>query len=164
MSQKQATIEQLFRAYHARMFRLANVLLHDNEESKDAVSDVFARLVQADHLPETGNMEHYLLTAVRNRCIDFIAHKQVRQRVERLIPVDNIVYLSETSEEQRYAELRRFIDTGLAEQTQQVFRLRFDEHKTYQEIATQLDISEKTVYKYLHRAITQLHEHFNTPE
>lgn len=164
MSQKQATIEKLFRNYHARMYRLASILLHDDEESKDAVSDVFARLMQREQLSEEDITENYLLTAVRNRCMDHLAHLQVRQRVERLIPVDNTVWISETNEELRYKEMRHFIDTELPEQTRQVFLLRFDGHKTYQEIAKAQDISMKTVYKHLHNAVTKLHEHFNTQE
>ena len=164
MNQKQGMIEQLFRSHYKRMFHLAMVLLHDEEDSRDAVSDVFARLMQAGKMPYQDNIENYLLTAVRHRCLDFIAHQQVRQRMERLLPTDNVVYLSETSEERRFNELRRFVDTELPEQTQQVFRLRFDGHKKYQEIAEELNISEKTVYKHLHIAVTKLHEHFNSQE
>lgn len=161
MSQKKAIIERLFRANHARMYQLAKVLLHDEEESKDAVSDVFARLIQNDQLSEEEITEGYLLTAVRNRCMDFIAHKQVRQRVERLIPTDNVVYISDAVEEKRYAALRNFVDTELTEQTQKVFRMRYDERKSYKQIAAELDVTEKTVYKHLHQAFTKLQEHFN---
>ena len=164
MNQKEETIERLFRKYHARMYRLARILLHDDEESKDAVSDVFARLLRQRHLSESDITESYLLTAVRNRCIDLIAHQQVRQRAERLIPADNIVWISENSEEKRMAEMRQIIETQLSGTCRQVFCLRFDAHKSYQEIATLLDISEKTVYKHLHHAITLLHEHFNAQE
>ena len=41
---------------------------------------------------------------------------------------------------------------------------RLLEKQTYQEISDAQDISLKTVYKYLHKAITKLHEHFNTQE
>lgn len=162
MSQKKAFIERLFRANYARMYQLAQILLHDDEESKDAVSDVFARLIQNDQLSEAEITDGYLLTAVRNRCMDFIAHKQVRQKVERLIPIeDTVVYLSDAVEEKRYAELRHFVETELTEQTQRVFRMRYDERKSYKQIAAELDVTEKTVYKHLHQAITKLQEHFN---
>lgn len=164
MIQKQVTIESLFREFHARLFRQANILLHDEEESKDAVSDVFARLMQTKLWPDDDKIENYLLVAVQHRCLDILAHRQVRQRVERLIPIDNMEYLPETDEEQRYAALRRFVEEELPEQTRQVFLLRFDKRRKYQEIADQLGISEKTVYKHLHQAITQLHNHFNDRE
>jgi RNA polymerase sigma-70 factor (ECF subfamily) len=108
--------------------------------------------------------ETYLTGSVRNRCLDILAHRQVRHRVERLLPVDNTVYISESCEAQRYAELRRFVDTQLTEQTRRVFLLRFDKHLKYQEIADELGVSRKTVYLHLHQAITQLHNHFNANE
>lgn len=164
MMQKQAEIELLFRKYHARLRQAAYRLLHDDEESKDAVSDVFTRLMQADRLPEGDKVETYLACSVRNRCLDILASRQVRQRIERLIPIDNTVYISESCEAQRYAELRRFVDSQLTEQTRRVFLLRFDRHLKYQEIAAELGVTKKTVYEHLHQAVSQLHNHFNAKE
>ena len=164
MNQKRAAIEQLFRQHYVRLRQIANRLLHDDEDGKDVVSDVFTRLIQSDILPEEDKVESYLSASVRNRCLDMIAHQQIRQRVERLIPTDNVDDISETDEEKRYTELRLFVDTELSEQTRQVFLLRFDKRMKYQEIAAKLNISEKTVYKHLHHAITLLHEHFKDQE
>ena len=47
MNTKKKTIEQLFQAYYAELHQQACQLLHDPEESKDAVSEVFAKLLQA---------------------------------------------------------------------------------------------------------------------
>ena len=41
---KEETIEHLFRMHYGAMFRLAVAMLHDADEAKDAVSEVFARL------------------------------------------------------------------------------------------------------------------------
>jgi RNA polymerase sigma-70 factor (ECF subfamily) len=164
MNQKQAAIEQLFRRHHTQLWQTANRMLHDAEESKDVVSDVFTRLMQTASLPETDKIKSYLVNAVRNQCMNILAHYQVRHRVERLLPTDNIVYISESVEEQRYAEIRRFVDTQLSPQTRRVFQLRYDSHMKYQEIAAELGVSEKTVYMHLHQAITSLHEHFSSGE
>jgi len=164
MNQKRAAIEQLFLQHYVRLRQLATRLLHDDEEGKDIVNDVFTRMIQADIMPLPEKAEAYLFTSVRNRCMDHIAQQQVRQRVERLLPVNDATIPSETDEERRYSELRQFVDTELSEQTRQVFLLRFDKHKKYQEIAAELGVSEKTVYKHLHQAITQLHEHFKEQE
>ena len=162
--QKQAEIEQLFRKYYARLRQMAYRLLHDDEESKDVVSDVFTRLMQVDDLPKEGVTEGYLVNSVRNRCIDTLVRRKVRQRVERLLPIDNSLYISETCEAQRYAELRRYVDTQLPEQARQVFLLRFEKHLKYQEIAAELGVSKKTVYQHLQQAVSQLHNHFNAKE
>ena len=164
MNQKRAAIEQLFLQHYVRLRQLAHKLLHDDEDSKDIVNDVFTRMIQSDIMPLPEKAEAYLFTSVRNRCMDYIAQQQVRHRVERLLPVDDVTSVSETNEEQRYQALRSFVDTELSEQTRQVFLMRFDKHKKYQEIAKELGVSEKTVYKHLHQAIIKLHEHFKDQE
>lgn len=164
MNQKRAAIEQLFLQHYVRLRQLACRLLHDDEDSKDIVNDVFTRMIQSDIMPLPEKAEAYLFTSVRNRCMDYIAQQQVRHRVERLLPVDDVTSVSETNEEQRYQALRSFVDTELSEQTRQVFLMRFDKHKKYQEIAKELGVSEKTVYKHLHQAIIKLHEHFKDQE
>lgn len=37
--------EDIYRQHYARMYRLARTMLYDADESKDVVSDIFARLV-----------------------------------------------------------------------------------------------------------------------
>ena len=54
------------------MYRLARRLLYDPQESKDVVSEVFARLLRGGVMPDSGKMEGYLMTAMRflyRRCI-----------------------------------------------------------------------------------------------
>ena len=41
---QKARIERLFRYHYRDMYRLAIILLHDDAESKDVISEVFARL------------------------------------------------------------------------------------------------------------------------
>ena len=161
MRQNQTTIEQLFRSHYVRMFRLARVLLHDDEDSKDAVSDVFSRLMESDILPDSDNMEGYLTVAVRHRCIDIINRRQLRERVERLLPVNMEVAPLDVDHEIRLSEMHHYVDEMLTEQTQQIFHKRFDELKSFRDIARELNISERTVYKHLKQAITKLHKHFN---
>ena len=50
---KEKQMEQLFRANYERMYRLAFALLHDNEEARDVVSDVFSKLWEHDIKEET---------------------------------------------------------------------------------------------------------------
>ena len=76
--------ELIYRRHYAPMYRLARRLLYDPQESKDVVSEVFARLLRGGAMPDSGKMEGYLMTAVRNRCSDVLSHKSMRERVERL--------------------------------------------------------------------------------
>ena len=67
--------ELIYRRHYAPMYRLARRLLYDPQESKDVVSEVFARLLRGGVMPDSDKMEGYLMTAVRNRCRDVLSRK-----------------------------------------------------------------------------------------
>ena len=45
MTDRERHIEGLFRQHYSAMHRLAYLLLHDDDDSKDVVHDVFAKLL-----------------------------------------------------------------------------------------------------------------------
>ena len=55
-------IETLFKTYYTRMYRLAASILYDEDESKDVVSEVCARLMASDVTLRPDTAEAYLLT------------------------------------------------------------------------------------------------------
>jgi len=156
-----ATYEELFREHYRPMFRLAMTLLHDEAESKDVVGEVFARMMEAGRT-EGGS---YLLAAVRNRCLNVMRNRSVRQRIRRL-------YLLELEGETKSAEQlgreARLLEQGIARLQppvcEQVVRLHFEQKKTFREIALLLGTSQTTVYKHLRRAMKQLRQHLNNNE
>ena len=159
---KEETIEHLFRMHYGAMFRLAVAMLHDSDEAKDAVSEVFARLFRDNtHLPKKGTGA-YLLVSVRNQCLDIIRQKQLRERVNKLLTTETEPDLSHVQHQtDRYMALLAFADSKLTSQTRTVFRLRFDQRLSYKAIAEQTGISEATVYKHLAQAIKKMKEQFN---
>ena len=155
-------IRRLYEQHRAEMLRLARRLLADKEEGRDAVSDVFAQLAERE--AEMRCDAAYLLSAVRNRCMNVLRHKSVRERVHRLLPLDEAMAEDSRTAEEKEAELEsilHFVDTELTPQTREVVRLRFRERMTYAQIAKRLDISEAAVYKHLAQAIRKLKQRFN---
>ncbi len=149
------TIEQLFRQHYAQMTRLAKTLLYDDEEARDVVSELFAKLVKTDILPS--NVEGYLLMSVRNRCLNLITHKSVRAKFEQAYTLEAKEGTEETEEtEQRFQELMAFARQNLTEQTLRVFRMRHLQGMKYQEIADELGISRVMVYKHLAKAMEKM--------
>ncbi len=69
---------------YRQMYRLATILLHDDAESKDVVHDIFAHLLDDPKGLKEETAEHYLLTSVRNRCLNVIRSRQIQERVEHL--------------------------------------------------------------------------------
>lgn len=78
-------IEQLFRQHYAKMYNLARCILSDDDESKDVVSEVFAQILADDVVLVPGSEDGYLMRSVRNRCLNLIAHKSVKERVAKLL-------------------------------------------------------------------------------
>ena len=75
--------EDIYRQHFAKMYRLARTMLYDADESKDVVSDIFARLLRDGDRPQKDRMEGYLMTAVRNRCRDVLNRKSMQEWVEK---------------------------------------------------------------------------------
>lgn len=153
--------EQLFRMNYEQMTALALSLLHDDDEARDAVSDVFERLVDGSlHLP-LQRTEAYLMVAVRNHCLDLIRRLSIREKIRRHLTLSAPSLTPVETEQQQIEEMMAFAQEKLTPQTWRVFQLRFGEGKTYQEIAIALSISEVAVYKHLAQALRKLREQFN---
>ena len=151
------TFEQIFRHHYDGMFRLARRMLGDDAESKDVVSDVFASLLGKDETElKTDTLQGFLLTSVRNRCVNLLVHKQ-KEQVAIVNLKDNA---DEDGGQERLNALRDYIDTRLPELSQHILRLRFQQGLKYREIADALQVSEVTVYNHLSQSLKQMKEHF----
>ena len=156
----QKKLEKLFRQHYRQMYRLATILLHDDAESKDVVHDIFARLLNDPKDLREETAEHYLLTSVQNRCLNVIRSRKIQERVERLylLDLDTTITPTEKFEEELKA-LYKGIDQLEPPICRDVIVQHFRDGITFKEIACHLGVSETTVYKHLHRALSQLRTH-----
>jgi len=100
----QKELQKLFKQHYRQMYRLATILLHDDAESKDVVHDIYARLLDGHCDLKEDTVESYLLTSVRNRCLNVMRNRQIQERVERLYLLDLDATIIST-EELRVGEL-----------------------------------------------------------
>ena len=154
-------LETLFCEHRERLLAEARSMLYDAEEARDVVSELFAELLRRQPEVEAGRELAYLRESVRNRCRNVLAHKTLTQRVTHLYALEQSTRTEEEDTE-RLARLWAFIRTGLTEQQQRVFQLRFAEEKKYREIAAELGISEVAVYKHLVAALDRIKNHFKS--
>ena len=158
----QKELQKLFKQHYRQMYRLATILLHDDAESKDVVHDIFARLLDDHHDLREDTAESYLLTSVRNRCLNVIRSRQIQERVEHLylLDLDTTITPTERLEEELKA-LRIGIDLLEPPVCRDIIIQHFRDGITFREIACRMGVSETTVYKHLRRAINQLRTHLN---
>ena len=138
------------------MYRLATILLHD-DVSKDVVHDIFAHLLDNPKDLKEETAEHYLLTCVRNRCLNMIRSQKIQERVEHLylLDLDTTIFPTERLDEELKA-----LQKGIAQLDppicQDIIMQHFRDGVTFKEIAIRQGVSETTVYKHLRRALNQL--------
>jgi RNA polymerase sigma-70 factor (ECF subfamily) len=160
MTQKE--IETLFRQHYAAMYRLARTILYDADESKDVVSDVFVRLLHNNPSVQVDKMEGYLMMAVRNRCLDVLSHKSVREQVEKLFSQElKQRHIIARNEDERLDRLMQYIERELPPLSQQILRLRFLQEMTYEEVAQEVGVSKVTVYNHLWQSMHRIKEYFS---
>ncbi len=161
-AERKQFIEKLFRQHYRQMYRLATMLLHDDAESKDVVHDIFAHLLRESQDLREDTAEHYLLTSVRNRCLNVIRSRKIQERVEHLylLDIDTTITPTERLEEELKA-LYKGIDQLEPPVCRTIIMQHFRDKVTFKEIANRLGVSETTVYKHLHRALNQLRTHLN---
>ena len=153
----QKKLEKLFKQHYRQMYRLATMLLHDDAESKDVVHDIFAHLLRESQDLREDTAESYLLTSVRNRCLNVIRSRQIQERVEHLylLDLDTTITPTERLEEELKA-LYQGIDQLEPPVCRDIIMQHFRDGITFKEIANRLGVSETTVYKHLRRALNQL--------
>lgn len=156
--------ENIYRQHYAKMYRLARTMLYDADESKDVVSDIFARLLREKYHPRQHQLEGYLMTAVRNRCRDVLSHKSMRERVEKLFLQEsqqsNVI--STNTDDDRLERLVQFVESELPPLSQQIFQLRFLRELSYEEVAQATGVSKVTVYNHLAQSLQRIRVYFQT--
>ena len=144
------------------MYRLARTILYDADESKDVVSDIFVRLLSGGITVQADKMEGYLMMAVRNRCLDVLSHKSIREQVEKLFSQElKQRHIIARNEDERLDRLMQYIERELPPLSQQILRLRFLQEMTYEEVAQEVGVSKVTVYNHLWQSMHRIKEYFS---
>lgn len=154
-------LEILFKAHYTAMFRLAVSLLYDADEARDVVSDVFASLLDGGIAIKSDNARGFLLTCVRNSCINVIRHKQTRERFMKLYSTSAEPQVSGPDDSMMLAELREFIDNHLSPLSRRIFTLRYLQDMTCQQVADAVGVSRVTVHHHLSQSLEKINAYFN---
>ena len=163
-------VEQLFRRHYTKMILIARMMLGNDEEAKDLVSDIFTDMLNGELKASLDNSEGFFVILVRNRCLNKLRKKSVVDRVKDALPLDtsieitreeNIVASKIDQEMDKMEQMLNFIDNDLTPQTRKIVNMHYRNKMTYRQISSELEISEAAVYKHLAQGIKRIREHFN---
>ena len=150
-------IEALYKQHHDRMLATARMMLHNDDEARDVVSDVFAELLAKGKTVDEEQAKSYLTVSVRNKCLNLLEHQRIVKKSAAELPAD----LEDAEyEEPPVDEIIDYVNTQLKPNAQQVIEQHFLHKKKYGEIARDMGISRFTVYKHLSQGMRQLRTHF----
>lgn len=146
----------LYNRYKAPLYLHAFRMLQDDEEARDIVQELFSVIwAKRESLKISTTFEGYLFSTIKNRILNFIAHRKVVDRYTK--------YLSTFVEEGISGEDERFVNRELLAIIQEevamlppkmreVFEMSRYEGMSNKEIAARLGISDLTVKKQLNNA------------
>ena len=138
----------LFDRYTHLVYGVCLKYLQDEEASKDAVMQIFEKLVVSLRHAEIQQFKSWLYTVVKNYCLMQLRAKRNHDYTD-LHSLDNMV--DEDSEEvavDRWPLIERGLETLPTEQ-QQCIRLFYLEQRSYQEVAELTGYELKKVKSYL---------------
>ena len=154
-----AVFDYFFDRYYQGLCVYAYRILKSNSEAEDLVQDFFVRILEKrKNIFIDTSVKSYFLRSVHNRCLDNLAHQKVKMNHEQF-------RLKMMSEEDLHeyplldSELTHQIELAiqkLPDGIRETFVLNRFEGFTYQQIATQENISVKTVEYRISKALTIL--------
>lgn len=159
-----AAFEQLFKLHYERLCGYAFRLLHNREDAKDIVQDIFCQLWDnREKLEVKVSLDAYLYKMVYTRCVMSMRHqKVVKEYVEQAaldLYLQEVVQTPEAELKLRDKDLHRFIQEAidkLPPRCREIFTLAQIDHLSHKEIAVRLNVSEKTIENQMTIAFERL--------
>ncbi|MBE0514404.1 sigma-70 family RNA polymerase sigma factor [Sulfurimonas sp.] len=152
-------MEQIYKQYYSRLLSFINSKVHDTEDAKDILSEVFIKIYKnIDKLDSDEKLTSWIFTITRNSIIDFY-RKNAKNR-------DNIEFNEEyifKNKEQADAiselsECIKPIINSLAPKYAQALYLSEIKELKQKEIADKLDISSSSIKSIIFRGKKQIKE------
>lgn len=161
--------EYLYKQHYAFLCRIAYNYVNDHFVAETIVGDVIFHIWEKrESLDIKTTIRSYLAVAVRNRCLDHLSSLKERTEItfsnisqdepitERYIISDSYP-LGRLLEKELEHEISSAIKS-LPEECRKVFIKNRFENKTYNEIASELNISPNTVKYHIRNALALLHK------
>jgi len=156
----QTAFELLFHFYYPGLVMYSAQFTTDRIEAEEIVQDFFVRFWQKhQQILLTDSLKSYLFLSVKNGCLNYLKHKKVeekyiRQMAElssRHLAYDPDLYLASELQE----KVKNAIDL-LPEKCREIFIMSRIQGLKNEEIATNLNISKRTVETQISKALKVL--------
>lgn len=157
--------KELFFDFFSPLCMFANRYIEDKDTCEDVVQDVFFQIwMHRKRLNIQQSARNYLITSVRNACINYLRKSEVKFQHIQVTDINEATQSKhaiseETTSILAVSELKEQLDKSLAklpETVRQAFELNRFEDLTYNEIASLMNVSIKTIEAYISKALKLL--------
>jgi RNA polymerase sigma-70 factor (ECF subfamily) len=154
------SFSDIFAVFYKDMVCFANSFTHDLHAAEDIVQDTFVKLWE-DHekLNVTVSLKSILLKTIQNKCIDWHRHKKIVNNHSDYIIDNSPLYEYDIDNYILGSELEGKIEKAISDLPEK-FKVAFEMNRydglKYQEIATKLNVSVRTVEVRISKALELL--------
>lgn len=158
---KEKQFRALYAQYYAPFCLFARHFIDNPTICEDLVSDVFVNMWgRIDTIDlDSPTVSAYIKMCVRNACLNHIRHNMHKENFEQESRFAELIYEDNTDRVYSLDELYRMLYEvleSLPESHRQVFIKTYVEGKSREEIASELDISVKSVGRYKQKTLELL--------
>ena len=152
--------DELYMRYAPHVEAFAYCLLKNRSEAEDLAHDISPTIrVHRQSIGPVPSFRSYPFRRTRNSVFALLEHKTVRVRYERQYLRIGDFVSEDVAAKVASDDLMMIIEMAveqMPEQRRKVFRMSRCENRSYQEIASELNISTKTVEYHIRTALTEL--------
>lgn len=157
----QKAFEELFFDFYPSLCVFAQRYIYSSDFCEDIVQDTFFHIwSHRKKINITSSFRNFLITSVKNNCLDYLRKESVRNRV---LNKNDILIDHETPDEiYSTTELEELIATVLQKMPKNIkkaFEMNRFENLTYNQIADRMKLSPKTIESYMSKALQLFREH-----
>lgn len=156
--------DDIFNLFYPRCVLFATKIVGSSMEAEEVVQELFIKLWSNDKLLGLkGSIKSYLFKSVFNACIDFQRRKQtaLKKTTDEGLTVEPATEFQDPLLEEEIENAIYLAIQSLPEKRREIFRMSREKGMSYQEIATELSISTKTVETQMSRSLKQLRDHLS---
>lgn len=159
---------EIFSEYHSRFIHFAFGYLCDKHVAEDIVMESYMYYWENRlSLAADSNIPAYILSMIKHKSLNYLRSKNVHRKAENLIQTHNdrvlkanLASLEACDPQELFSEEVHTIVNqvlhSLSKNTKEIFILSRYRRKSYKEIASELNISERSVEFHISKALKEL--------
>jgi RNA polymerase sigma-70 factor (ECF subfamily) len=151
---------QLFEDYYVNLCRFAYTYVKDTATSEEIVQNLFVSIWEnRNNLNIQISVRAFLYTSVKNKALNYLRNEKTRKGHENEFAHEQALKVEQMIDLCEHEELQQLIKEAIEDlptQCRTIFEMSRLQNLTYNEIASQLNISPKTVEAQMSIALKKL--------